>query len=1025
MAADTAYKRAEQRIERARRDGATKLDLNRMGLTEVPEAIGQLRQLQLLYLRNNSLSSLPEAIGQLGQLRYIYLDNNKISSLPAALLQLGQLRYIYLDNNGISSLPKEIGQLRQLRYLYLRNNSISSLPEAIGELSQLRYLYLDNNFISSLPEGLGQLSGLQDLNLSNNSISSLPEGLGQLSGLQVLNLSNNSISSLPEGLGQLSGLQVLNLYRNSISSLPEGLAELSGLQRLNLFNNPLNPELAAAHEQGTAVVLQYLRSIARSQQVKLNEAKLILVGEGEVGKTSLLGALCGDEWVEDRPTTHGIEIKSFTVKVPGSDTEIKLNGWDFGGQPVYRPTHQLFFSAPAVYLVVWKPREGPQQGFIEYWITLIKRRAPEAKIIIVATHGGPNQRQPDIDRYDIVHRFGRNTIEGFFLVDSKPDATENHIDDLKDAIARVAASLPEVGRKVPAIWQQVREKLQDTEKAYLSYDQIIELCAKREMNRSEADLFLLLSHTLGHLIHYHHDPLLQNIVILKPDWLAKAISFVLDDRVTRKRQGLVDFSRLNLLWNNPDRKETERYPEELHEIFRKLMERFDLSYRVVDPSSREPSNTSLIAQLVSDSRPDILPDWGEAPETGDEEQQLICCIVDEQGTAANAEGLFYQLIVRLHKYSLGRADHIKSIHWKRGLLLDDDYNGRALLEYRGTDLWITVRAPFPEFFIQELTKEVKWLVEHFWRGLRCQVMVPCIAPCGQNQPGTGRFEVEKLIESKREGRDEYPCNVSGCDKWQNIEALLRNAPSPPASLVAIEAQLTEKLQDLSRELARQKDQLRQGFQQLSRNQWVMLSQSDLQFTRFQQMLVDEAKDGPRLFSFQPIEPGFFDFPKWVSRKYKLTLWCEHSRLPLPALNPEGDKRGVYELYFPRGWLVKAKPFLKLMTTTLTLVLPVAGAATKVVLDEAAYAAIEAELELGKGTLETIKEGGSQMLDIPDDALEWEDPDRAVRAEGGMLRELHAILKEKDPTFGGLMRLQNKRREFLWVHPRFQHEDEYS
>ncbi|MGK7904278.1 MAG: COR domain-containing protein [Hormoscilla sp.] len=1094
MAIDAAYREAEQRIEKARRDGARRLDLREMDLTEVPEAIGQLSQLQWLdlrgnfisrvpeaigqlsqlqeldisfnkinsapeaigqlselqqlNLRGNSISSLPEAIGQLSQLQVLVLSSNSIISVPEAIGKLPQLQVLNLSYNSISSLPEEIGQLSQLRQLDISFNKINSVPEAIGQLSQLQVLYIWGNKISNFPEEIGQLSQLQRLNLSGNQISrlpetigqlsqlqklylgknlinSLPEGISKLSQLQVLELSYNKISSLPEGISKLSQLQVLNLSGNKISSLPEEIGQLSQLRQLDLGNNPLNPELAAAYSQGTEVVLQYLRSQAQDQ-IELNEAKLILVGEGEVGKTSLLGALRGEPWVENRDTTHGIEIKPVTLKDLDSDREILLNGWDFGGQPVYRPTHQLFFSAPAVYLVVWKPREGPQQNFIEYWIKLIKHRAPEAKIIIVATHGGPNQRQPDIDSHDIIARFGRNTICGFFHVDSKPGATENHIDELKEAIARVAASLPEVGRKVPAKWQEAREELQATAKAYLSYDEVIALCAEKEIKREEADLFLLISHTLGHLIHYHQDPILKNIVILKPDWLAKAISFVLDDRQTRDNGGLVDFSRLNLLWNDPDRPERERYPEELHPIFRKLMERFHLSYRVVDPSSGKPGETSLIAQLVSDKRPDekLEANWGEKQD-GDEEKQQICRIVDENGNSANAEGLFYQLIVRLHKYSLGRANYEDSTHWKRGLLLDDDYNGRALLEYRGTDLWITVRAAYPEFLIHELRKEVKWLVEHFWRGLKCQVMVPCIEPCGKNEPGKWLFDVEQLINFKRQGMPKFPCTLPGCNQLQDIDGLLRNAPSPATSQVALSTQLTEELQDLSREITRQKEQIRQGFQQLSRNQWAMLSRSDLQYTRFQQMLVDEAKDGPRLFSFQPIAPGFFDLPKWMSRKYQLTLWCEHSRLPLPALNPENPKKGVYKLSLPRKWLVKAKPFLKLMTTTLSLVLPVASAATKVVLDEAAYAAIEAELKLGQETLDATIEGSDKLLVGSGNAPEWEDSDTVVRAEGAILRELHAILKKEDPNFGGLVRVQNKRREFLWVHPRFQYEDEYS
>ncbi len=41
---------------------------------------------------------------------------------------------------------------------------------------------------------------------------------------------------------------------------------------------------------------------------------------------------------------------------------------------------------------------------------------------------------------------------------------------------------------------------------------------------------------------------------------------------------------------------------------------------------------------------------------------------------AVAEELFYQLIVRLHKYSLGRNNYENSIHWQRGLMLDIGVN---------------------------------------------------------------------------------------------------------------------------------------------------------------------------------------------------------------------------------------------------------------------------------------------------------------------------------------------------------------
>ena len=931
---------------------------------------------------------------------------------------------LYLNNLELRKLPEKIISLTQLRRLYLSNNQLTELPEAIASLTQLQWLDLQNNQLTKLSEAISSLTQLQWLLLDKNQLTELPEAISSLTQLQDLYLQNNQLRELPEAIASLSHLQELDLSDNQLRELPDAIASLTHLQELNLSNNPLNPDLAAAYEQGTEAVLQYLRAKAEAQ-ITLNEAKLILIGEGEVGKSCLLGALREDEWLESRPTTHGIEIKPVIVTHPDSDTEISLNGWDFGGQPVYRPTHQLFFSAPAVYLVVWKPREGPQQGFVKEWITLIKHREPDAKVLVVATHGGPGQRQPDIDRQEIHDRFGSDTVLGFFHVNSKPDAQNscNGVAELKKAIANVAASLPEMGRSVPAKWQRVREIFQTNDRAYLPYNDVLAICTQHGIDKEQAELFLRISHTLGHIIHYHYDPILRDIVILKPDWLAKAISFVLDDQLTRRRNGLVDFEHLSELWRNPPFPGENGYPKELHRIFLKLMERFDLSYQVVlDPT--KPSNTSLIAQLVPDTRPE-LPNWGQQPEAGDRQQVQICRIVDNRGQAVQKEDLLYKLIVRLHKYSLGRCNYEKSIHWKRGLMLDNDYNGRALLEYIDTDVKITVRAAYPERFLSYLTAEIKWLVENFWEGLRCNVMVPCIAPCGKNLPGNALFEVEKLIESKKDNRHEYPCLA--CNKWQNIDCLLNNAPTtqPPSQEIIQQFQnVKDDLNNVLRKIGTLDTRAEERFQSLSQEQRIILSKGDEQFASLMQMSIDQAKDGPRLFSFKPIEPRFFDSPKWIKTKFQITLWCEHSRRPLPALNPHDKHKGVYELEVSREWFTKAAPYLKILTGTLSLVLPVANSVTKLMLDEATYKGIEEGLDLGQKSIESTLKVSDLATNLSDesDIPDWQQGEAPIMAKDSVLRKLHDLLKDKDPGFGGLVRVQNRRREFLWVHEQFV--DEY-
>jgi internalin A len=793
------------------------------------------------------------------------------------------------------------------------------------------------------------------------------------------------------------------------------------LEKLELKDNPLNPALQSAYDQGLDAVKAYLRSLAEAQ-ITLYEAKLILVGEGEVGKTCLMDALLDKEW-QEHPSTHGIEIQQVKIVAPDTQNEITLNGWDFGGQRVYRPTHQLFFSAPAVYLVVWKPREGPQQGFVKEWIQLIKRREPTAKILVVATHGGPQMRQPDIDRQELWDLFGKDTVIDFFFVESKPDETGQRrgIEDLKQAIAQVAAGLPEMGRSVPKSFRDVQQSLQAQKVPYLPLQDVLAICHTHKMDDEIARLFIRISHRLGHLTHYENDPTLRDIVILRPDWLASAMSYVLDDKETRKAHGLVQFSRLCQLWNDPSRPQETRYDGKLHRVFLRLMERFDLSYRVAGLSPDEETNpVSLIAQLVPDNNPEkeLAQAWPPEIASGDIQQSQICRIVDAQGgQSANAEGLFYQLIVRLHKFSLGRLNYHDSVHWQRGLVLDGDYNGRALLRHIGNDIHITVRAPYPEFFLAMLTREVKYLVESFWEGLRCDVMVSCLNP----QACAGLFEVGKLIENKKRGRPEQPCPV--CNEWQGIDSLLLNAPAArplPSGETLASKSVLDKLGHLREILISQGDKMMGRFDNLDAGQRELLSKAEASFSGLMRAFTDEAKEGPRLFSMRPADPKWHERPKQlVSQKFRILLWCEHSQLPLFVLNKEGDKRGIYELDLPYEWVVKAAPYLKALTATLSLILPVASSTTKLLMDETQYKDIEKQLAFGKDAFDSVLKSGDKVVDWVNKSDTPNLPHGAMqRAEGALLRELQSFLKEKDPGFGGLVRVMNKRQEFLWVHERF-------
>ncbi len=140
-----------------------------------------------------------------GRVTSIILTANRLEGIiPAAIGNLDQLQVLWLNTNRLTGeLPPEIGKLKSLQQLYLENNRLTGyIPPELTELEELQQIKLGTNqLIGNIPPEFGSMKSLSQLNLENNFFSGeIPVELDSLVARNVLvDLSNNKLEgAIPE-----------------------------------------------------------------------------------------------------------------------------------------------------------------------------------------------------------------------------------------------------------------------------------------------------------------------------------------------------------------------------------------------------------------------------------------------------------------------------------------------------------------------------------------------------------------------------------------------------------------------------------------------------------------------------------------------------------------------------------------------------------------------------------------------------------------------------------------------------------
>ncbi len=593
------------------------------------------------------------------------------------------------------------------------------------------YFYLENSDIDFFPKKIVSLSQLKVLDVSGNKIKKLPKEIGDLRNLVILDLHNNELEVLPYEISFLNKLEDINLQNNNLKELPYEIINLSSLKTINLDGNPLvKPPLEIAN-RGIGAIRNYFNSIVNSKEtIKLFEAKLLIVGEGNVGKTCLMRSILKKDNQTNTSTTEGIEIKEWKFTNTKKDN-YKINIWDFGGQEIYHSTHQFFLTKRSIYVFVWSARTDDNLLAFDYWLNIIKLLGDNSPVFVVQNK--IDERVKNIDELQIQKRF--NNIVEFHKVSA---LNNTNIDELVKAIQKSLMSLDHVGDTLPKVWNDVRLELEGRKEEFISLKEYLSICKNFKLSEKQALFLSQYYHDIGVFLHFQDNSILNNIVFLKPEWATNAVYKLIDTKEVILNYGRFSFSDLTDLWNE--------YPIEYHIHLVELMKKFELCFNI-----RETEEYIIPELLNNKSFEYELPFYEKLSVKYQYEFM--------------PKGIITRLIVRIH-------DLIKDdLYWKNGIIISSK-GTEAIITSDGfnSSINICIGGYDKNGLSNIITREI----ENIHRSMNypeVKRMIPCICQKCANSPTPHFFSYEVLKKYQEKQKSTITCPHS--IEEINIELAIR------------------------------------------------------------------------------------------------------------------------------------------------------------------------------------------------------------------------------------------------------------
>jgi len=567
-----------------------------------------------------------------------------------------------------------------------------------------------------------------------NNICSIPDEIINLKKLAKIDLENNSVINISEQLSNLKGLSHLNLKNNRLTEMPVKVANMKCLKALEIEGNPfemLPPEIVA---RGIESVRNFFKEL--EEQDFLYEVKLIIVGEGRVGKTCLSKALINNDYkLGNEESTEGIKINSWIIpkdeinKINSKiQRDFQINIWDFGGQEIYHSTHQFFLTKRSIYMLVTESRKEDSHDDFFYWLNIIKLLGGKSPVIMVLNKSDQPTKELPIKEY----RDTFNNIKGFEKLSLK-EGYEDSVQHFKNTLKQIASSLPHIGSPLPKRWVEIRQEIEILKLSglnYISESEYFDIC-KKHYRKEENALYLSdFFHDLGVFLHFRNDIDLKETVILNHEWITSGVYNILDDKQVIANKGRFSTDDLIRIWSNEEHKYKIR---ELLSLMKN--KKFDLCFEL-------PNGEYLVPRLLPVD--EIDHSWVTHPGN----------LKFEFRYKFMPKGLLTRLIVKMNN------DIFSDKYWRYGVILQYE-NTQAIIKekYFENKITIELSGSNKREYLFMIRKAINEIHKDF-NNIQVKEMVPCICSHCKTVDQSSFYDFELLLRYELKKIPTIRCNLS-------------------------------------------------------------------------------------------------------------------------------------------------------------------------------------------------------------------------------------------------------------------------